>query len=74
MTCIEIDLEDYKDEIKYTFCNNNNCLKNLESRSFRENFKQYLDDLEKEIYLYRSPTLCIVDIFQKLQDLYNQLL
>ena len=36
MTCIEIDLEDYKDEVKWTFCNNNNCLLNHCSRSFEE--------------------------------------
>ena len=54
MTCIEVDLEDYKDEIKWTFCNNNNCLLNHCSRSFEEKFKQYIEDLEKGILFFHQ--------------------
>lgn len=52
MSCIEVDLEDYKDEVRYTFCENNNCLMNDCKKSFKQRFKAYIDELEKELTIY----------------------
>lgn len=54
MTCIEVDLEDYKDEVRYTFCENNNCLMNDCKKSFKQRFKAYIDELEKELTIYST--------------------
>ena len=74
MTCIEIDLEDYKDEVKYTFCDNNNCLANSCSRSFKNRFKTYIDELEKELTIYstgckRTPITILKDLAEMYADL-----
>lgn len=46
---IEIDLRDYADEVKNTFCNETNCLcSNLYNRSFSKIFKDYVNDLKKD--------------------------
>lgn len=67
MTCIEIDLEDYKDEVKYTFCDNNNCLANSCPQSFKQRFKAYINELEKELTIYstgcnRTPETILNDL------------
>ena len=73
MTCIEINLEDYKEEVKYTFCDNNNCLKNSCSLSFKQRFKNYIDELEKEIFIYnvkkRTPQMILNELVSMYADL-----
>ena len=74
MGCIEVDLENYKDEVKYTFCNNNNCLKNDVSRNFKEHFKEYIDDLEKSVYWYNDFKKSPVELIRDLKYLYAEIL
>lgn len=73
MSCIEVDLENYKDEVKYTFCNNN-CLKNDVSKSFKEHFKEYIDDLEKSVYWYNDFKKSPAELVRDLQYLYAEIL
>ena len=74
MSCIEVDLEDYKDEVKHTFCNNNNCLKNDVDRSFKEHFKEYIDDLEKSVYWYKDFNKSPMELIRDLKYLYQEIL
>lgn len=74
MTMIEIDLEDYKDEVKYTFCDNNNCLANSCKRSFKQRFKNYIDELERELFVYsdgckRTPQIILSELISMYADL-----
>ena len=74
MTCIEIDLEDYKDEVKYTFCDNNRCLKDSCGLSFKQRFKAYIDELEKELFFYtcgckRTPQEILIQLRSMYSDL-----
>ena len=40
MAIIEIDLEDYKDEIVFNFCENNNCLLDKTPKGFYKKFNE----------------------------------
>lgn len=73
MTYIEIDLRDYEDEIKNTFCENNNCLLNLCRKTFKERFRQYINDLNQDIYVYNKQR-DTETILRELTDLYLKLL
>lgn len=74
MVCIDIDLENYKEEFKETFCENNQCLLNLVTkRGWKEKFKKYIDDLENDVYrrnYFPEPEKIIRD----LKYLYEELL
>ena len=69
MTCIEIDLADYKDEVKYTFCNHN-CLLNHVDRRFEERFKDYIGNLERELLFFGDKTnISIEKIIEDLKEM-----
>ena len=72
MTRIEIDLENYKDEVKYTFCENNNCLLSYASSDFKKKFGEYLWQLERDIYFYKT-SVNIEDVLRELKYMYAQL-
>lgn len=74
MSYIEIDLEDYKDEVRYTFCENNNCLMNDCRKSFKQRFKAYIDELEKELFVYsdgckRTPQTILSELISMYAEL-----
>ena len=75
MTCIVIDLEDYRDEVRYTFCDNNRCLKDSCGLSFKQRFKSYIDELDREIYIYRGGCKRTPEIIlDELKNLYAELI
>lgn len=50
---ISIDLEDYEEEIKETFCNETECLnKKCFNYGFKQKFLEYVKDLEKNFLYY----------------------
>ena len=52
---IEIDLRNYAEEVKNTFCNEHDCLcSRLFNRSFENIFKSYVYDLEKNKLFYNK--------------------
>ena len=73
MSYIEIDLRDYEDEIKNTFCENNSCLLNLCSKTYKEQFRQYIRELDNDLYVYNRPRSA-EQILTDLKDLYSRLL
>lgn len=73
MAVIEIDLENYKDEIKYTFCNNNNCLaRNIEVNVMTK-FRIYIEDLEKSIFNFNDCKKTPEDFLRDLKTLYAEM-
>lgn len=65
MPTIEVDLNDYKDEIRYAFCRNNNCLLQEARTDFAEKFDDYVTALTKKLFFYNEK----VTVEQVLQDL-----
>lgn len=52
---ISIDLEDYEEEVKETFCNERDCLnKQCFNVSFKKKFLEYINDLEKNFLFYNE--------------------
>lgn len=69
MTCIEIDLSDYKDEVRYTFCNHN-CLMNHVDRRFEDRFKGYIEEQERNLLFFSSKTNITVEkIIEDLKEM-----
>lgn len=54
MTTINIDLYDYEDEVKETFCNNNCILKQYAPAFFKDEFISYVTDLEKNVLVFNN--------------------
>lgn len=65
MAVIEIDLYDYKDEIRDSFCRNNNCLLQEARLDFAKKFDDYVMELTKKLFFYNEK----VTVEQVLQDL-----
>ncbi|MBQ1769105.1 MAG: hypothetical protein IIZ99_00175 [Turicibacter sp.] len=75
MSLIEIDLEDYKDEVKYTFCNNNNCLLNHCGRTFEKRFKDYIEELERSLLFFNGKTdVSVEKIIEDLKEMAKSLI
>lgn len=68
---IEVDLSNYEDDVKEYYCNGN-CLMKYAGQDFTEKFKHYIDDLDKEIYIYKKPRTQ-EQILRDLKDLYYRL-
>ena len=52
---ISIDLENYEEEIKETFCNERDCLNKIYFNvSFKKKFLEYINDLEKNFLFYNE--------------------
>lgn len=73
MAYIKVDLEDYKNEIKETFCDRKHCLLNHTSRGFKGKFKEYIMDLEKSIYIFQDCKKTPEDFLRDLKYLYSEL-
>ena len=71
---VEVDLEDYKNEIIYSFCKNNRCLLNNCNKSFKVIFQDYISDLEKSIYNFNDCKKTPEDFLRDLKDLYNKII
>lgn len=73
MAIIEIDLENYKDEVKYTFCDNNNCLaRNIKVNALAK-FRIYIEDLEKSIFNFNDCHKTPEDFLRDLKRLYAEM-
>lgn len=73
MAIIEIDLEDYKDEIKYAFCYNNNCLAREIQVCALKKFRIYIEDLEKSIFNFNDCHKTPEDFLRDLKMLYAEM-
>ena len=73
MSMIEVDLEDYKDEIKSSFCENNRCLMQECRRDISEKFGRYIDDLRKSIYFFNDCKKTPEDFLNDLESLYSEM-
>lgn len=68
---IEVDLSNYEDDVKEYYCKGK-CLMNYVGKDFKEKFKEYINELDKEIYIYKK-LRTQEQILRDLKDLYYRL-
>lgn len=65
---VEVDLEDYESEI-FEYAENNGYI-NSDQIIYKDDLKEIINDLEKELYMYiRKSEIKIEDIINKLKGL-----
>lgn len=65
---VEVDLSDYEDEV-FEYAENNGYIKE-EDVIYREDIKELIEELEKEIYIYTTKSdITLEDVVARLKEL-----
>lgn len=70
MPYVDLDLEDFRDDIREYYCNPARCLnKEAFCRSLEDRLQQYIEDLDRSIYIFEDNKKTAKDILRDLKGI-----
>lgn len=70
MPYVNLDLENFRDDIREYYCNKARCLNQAAfCRSLEDRLQQYIDDLDRSIYIFKDNKKTVEDVLSDLKNI-----